>query len=291
MTAKIRGEYWIVDGRVDFADGDVGDQNHEMVALNSVASEHLTAIHNCATDMGLERVPSIASMEDEPLQSAQSLLELVEEKLFSTPDPNNENLPLHRDQNAVRNVLAKKCGIDMETLALIMQDKTSVDPRLYVMKRGGWIAVRDNNAELFGYDQKKRKELADGLDEILEQEGIEEPDEEVEVSVYDHKTKRSFDLTLADLRGESPMRPQTLPNTTYNKPLFVPPEKTGAMPRSMDARTRSMLQTSESVGFREWLLENCGGFLVRRTWPFLSGGDEATPVRPASRRTRRVRRR
>lgn len=291
MTARIRGEYWIVGGRVDFADGDVGDQNHEMVALNSVASEHLAAIHDCAAGMGLERVPSLASMEDEPLQSAQSLLELVEESLFSETEPGNENMPLHRDQNSVRKALAEKCGMDMETLALLMQDRASVDPRLYVMKRDGWIAVRDNNAEMFGYDQRKRKELADGLDEILEQEGVEDPDEDVEVSVYDHKTGRSFDLTLADLKGESSMRPQTLPNTTYNKPLFVPPEKTGAMPRSMDAKTRSALQTSESVGFREWLLENCGGFLVRRTWPSLAGEDEVPRETLASRRSRRARRR
>lgn len=287
MSARIRGEYWIVDGRVDFADGDVGDQNHEMIALNSVASEHLAAIHDCATELGLERIPSLASMEDEPLQSAQSLLELAEERLFSMTDPGDENLPLHRDQNSIRRALAGKCGMDMETLALVMQDKGSVDPRLYVMRREGWIAVRDNNAEMFGYDQRKSKELADGLDEILEQEGVEEPDEEVEVSVYDHKTGRSFDLTLADLKGGSSMRPQTLPNTTYNRPLFVPPEKTGAMPRSMDARTRSMFQTSESVGFKEWLLENCGGFLVRRTWPDLTGGDGELPVRRSYGRRRR----
>ena len=33
---EIKGEYWIYDGNVDFADGDVGDYNHESIAMSHV---------------------------------------------------------------------------------------------------------------------------------------------------------------------------------------------------------------------------------------------------------------
>ena len=31
---RIRGEYWIIDGSATFADGDVGDMNHEGYAID-----------------------------------------------------------------------------------------------------------------------------------------------------------------------------------------------------------------------------------------------------------------
>lgn len=286
MSGKIRGEYWIVDGRADFADGDVGDQNHEMIALNSVAADHLGAIYNYARDVGLDRLPSLASLEDEPLQSCQSLLKLLEGRLGAE----------HGDENRIRQALSAGCEIDPETLSLIMQDRNSVDPRLYVMRRYGWIAVRSNNIEVFGYDQNKRREIVSGVEEILDQEGIEEPDDEIEFSLYDHKTGRSSELTLADMKGENQMRPQTLPTTTYNRPMFVPADRSRPMgsqsPRSLDAITRSAMATSEStMGFRAWMAENCGPFMIRRAWPELVASGMEAPGIQASRRSRRGRRR
>lgn len=50
----IRGEYWITDGYVDFADGDVGDMNHEGKAIQYVASKHVEDVVNIASDLGIE---------------------------------------------------------------------------------------------------------------------------------------------------------------------------------------------------------------------------------------------
>ena len=68
--SAIRGEYWIQDGRVDFADGDTGDKNHEMIAVNHVCSEHIEKIYDCAEELGVGKLPSLASM-DEPTEAAQ----------------------------------------------------------------------------------------------------------------------------------------------------------------------------------------------------------------------------
>lgn len=276
MNARIRGEYWIQDGRVDFADGDIGDKNHEMVALDAIASDHVDELHEYARELGVDAED--LGIHEEPFTTASELISAISHALIERGVASVQ----------VAAEIIKRLGVDAEVYKLL---GGGGDSRLYAMKKYGWIAVRDNNAELFGYDGKKRKELADGMDEILDQEGIEEPDEEVELSVYDHKTGRSFDATLADIKGESSMRPQTLPNTTYNTPLFIPREKTGAMPKAMDARTRSVLQTSEgSLSFRDWLSENCEPLLVRRSWPFLAGGGSEGPSRkPHSKGRRRLR--
>lgn len=295
MTARIRGEYWIQDGWVSFADGDIGDQNHEMVAINHFAGKHVEQLARMADDLGVDISNRHGGKwvldEEHPAGDAEEIrkktIEAVETKQIEW------DLPAGVDaEESVDEYFMKNLEVDEEEYWMIFG---SGDARALVMKREGWIAVRSNNAELFGYEDKK-DELARGLGEILDQEGIEEADDEVEISVFDHKNKRSFDVTLADIKGESQARPHVLPSTTYNKPMFVPPDRNRPMgsesPRRLDARARSMIQTSESgLSFKAWLKENCEPFMIRRSWPFLTGGHEEEPDRPVSRRSRRGRRR
>lgn len=281
MSGKVRGEYWIVDGRADFADGDIGDQNHEMIALNSVAADYLDALVDYMEELGIDTEE--IGIHDEPFTTASELMQTI------------YNALLGRGVASVKvsEWIVKRLGANMEVYKLL---SGGGDARLHVMKHKGWVAVRSNNIELFGYDQEKRRDIVGGIEDILDQEGVEEPDEEIEFNLYDHKTGRSSYLTLADLKGENQMRPQTLPTTTYNRPLFVPADRSKPMgsqsPRSLNAITRSAMTTSESkVGFRQWLLENHGSFMVRRTWPALIASGTEQPKNPICRRSRRVRRR
>lgn len=256
---KIRGEYWIQGGMVDFADGDVGDQNHEMIALNSVAADHLDSLVDYATELNID-TEELGGSDDEPSQAAYHLIQAIYHTL------------LERGVAPVKisEWIIKKLGVNMEVYKLL---GGGGDARLYVMKHDGWIAVRSNNIELFGYDANKKKQISDGIEDILDQEGIEEPDEEIELSVYDHKTNRSFDATLADIKNTSSFaRPQQLPNTTYNKPMFVPPDRSSPMgsqsPKTIGIQQKQAMQTSEGkIGFKKWLDSQTTGFLIRRKWP------------------------
>ena len=282
MSGKVRGEYWIVDGRADFADGDVGDQNHEMIALNSVAADHLDSLVAYATELDID-TEELGGVDDEPSQSVYHLMNSIYHTLLESGVS-----PVKISEHII-----KRLGINMEVYKLL---GGSGDARLYVMRQKGWVAVRSNNIELFGYDQDKRRDIVGGLEDILDQEGVEEPDEEIEFSLYDHKTGRSAYLTLADMRGENQMRPQTLPTTTYNRPLFVPPDRSRPMgsqsPRRLDAMTRSAMATSESTkGFRVWMNENFGSFMIRRSWPELVASGMEPPRHPTSRKNHRARRR
>lgn len=292
----IRGEYWIQDGRVDFADGDAGDKNHEMIAIEHVCSEHLEAIHNYANELGINTA-SLSSLQDEPAETVQSLLELILKTLFIKADPSNPKLPLYKNDVEIWSEIEKNCGLDKESLHVMMsgnyslhrhsRSQTNIDPRLYVMKKEGWIAVRNNNIELFGYNEAKKRNLISGLEEILDQEGVEDPDEEIEFNIYDHKTGRSSEVTLADIKGSGGFRPQQLPNTTYNKPMFVSTDKSQLQPKSMDAKTRSLVQTSEGLDFKAWLKEE----IVRRAWPDMIATGEGQPNRLSWRKDRQRSRR
>ena len=260
---KIRGEYWIQNGQVDFADGDTGDQNHEMIALNSIAYDQIDGLEAVARELGVD-TEELGGRDDEPSQTAYHLLQAIDYTLRDSDIPTDE----------FGRWINKKLGINAETYEMLLGKG---DARLYVMKNEGWMAVRSNNIELFGYDTSKKKQLAEGLDKILEEEGIDDPEEQIEFNLYDHKTNRSSDVTLADIKSASTFaRPQQLPSTTYNKILIPPPKKDQPMgsqsPRTMTAQERQAMNTSESkLGFKQWLGKSRPkGFIVRRTWPYLS---------------------
>jgi hypothetical protein len=182
---EIRGEYWIQNGHVEFADGDTGDSNHEMIANNHVIYQFADNIIALAKETGI------------PTENAYRYGEYDSEVIVDILD----NLEKYLKKDNVMQHL----GCNQEAYAIL---QGGGDSRLYVMKYEGWIAIRSNNIELFGYDEQKRKELVSGLSEILEDEGIDEsvPPEEIEFWFDDHKTNRSHSISLAELEQPITMR-------------------------------------------------------------------------------------
>ena len=50
----IKGEYWIEDGYVQFADGDIGDRNHEGYAIDAIFGQYGDAVADLAEKLGIE---------------------------------------------------------------------------------------------------------------------------------------------------------------------------------------------------------------------------------------------
>ena len=252
--AKIRGEYWIQNGQVDFADGDIGDQNHEMIATNQVAYEFKDEIINIAETMNLD-VSKVERYGDLDIEELGRLLWEIIEKLQEER---------HMTEKQADAYLMHALSCNAEALQVLVGHG---DSRLYAMKYLGWIAVRSNNAELYGYDNTKKRYLHNGLEEILYNEGIDAPEEEVEIALYDHKTNRSNYVTLADL-GNSETVVKTNQNlmTIYNKPIWtgaktekeIKSKKSGWNTAAQKAGIIGPGQdlwrgTSEHFSFSEWL--------------------------------------
>lgn len=217
---KIQGEYWIIDGSAEFADGDLGDKNHEIYALEHVCNKHLDSIYNYAKSIGIKNLPSIYSMEEDCVSSIKSLFVLIQNNFGIHPGGSFANLKNFYSE------VERRCGFDRETTLLMLQ-KNKQDPRVYVMKREGWIAVRNNNIELFGLDQDKSNKLYTGLNDIIDQEtgwsGVDDyeiKEEEIEFNLFDYRTNKSIDITLQEIREKKLFKPNTMPQTTYNRPMY-----------------------------------------------------------------------
>lgn len=268
--SKIRGEYWIQDGWVDFADGDVGDMGHQAIAANYFANKHIDDLINLADNLGVDisnRDGRFVRNEEHPVEDAIGIRRAI---LLSVKNREIEwELPAGvNPADSVDEYLQRSLNINDDEYACIFGHG---DARALVMQQEGWITVRSNNVEVYGFDNQKREYLLRGIDQILEQEEIDDPDENIELSMEDHKTRRSWSTTLAELRNPVGFRAVTLPQTTYNKPLFIPTDRTGPMGsqsgKALDAQARSLLNTSEHVGFAEWFWtvdDPATGKLIRR---------------------------
>jgi hypothetical protein len=209
---KIRGEYWISNGQLQYADGDIGDYNHEYFAIQHIFSEYQSEIENLAENHNIEIDNFYGEVNHENLSE---LLHQIHDVLIE-----KESI----SEKEAWELIRKELGCNEKALAILLGGG---DARLYVMEYENWIAVRSNNVELFGYDLKKQKEIVDGIYDILGEEGEENGSKIIELSFYDHKTKRSWNSTLSDLENPSVVsRPQQMPQTTYNKPLVIPTKDT-----------------------------------------------------------------
>jgi len=130
------------------------------------------------------------------------------------------------------NYIMQHLNIDQECLnTLYHSDNVS----LHMMKHDGWIAVRGHNIELYGWDNNKKSDLKSGMLEIISGENFEDDvaPEEINFSLYDHKSKRSTNVTLADIEGPAlPIRPQQQITTKgHSKFNIQNPDTTENMPQ------------------------------------------------------------
>jgi hypothetical protein len=205
---EIRGEYWINGGHVEFADGDVGDMNHEAIAGQHVLSEFVDNIQDLAKELGINR--NLHRFGEIDAEEVKEALADIHEALHDKIPNINQYMMQHIGCNEAAYDILWGGG----------------DPREYVMEHEGWIAIRGMNIELFGYNEEKRKQLLWGLSEILGDEGIEDdvPAEEIEFWLSDHKTNRSHHTTLAELEQPIALRSNVMVQSV--KKVAIPtPEK------------------------------------------------------------------
>lgn len=242
---NIRGEYWIIDGQVDFADGDIGDQNHESIAINHVHSQFASQVENLAEEIGInantERHGEIDTEE------INKIIDEIYEHFFEQGKMSSKQILYF---------MMQKIGCNEEALNIL---RGGGDARLYVMVHDSWIAVRSNNIEFYGYDTTKQKEIANAIGNILWEEGEEHFNpQEVDLSLYDHRNNKSWNTTLEEL--ENPIitpKLQQLPTTTYNRPLPNPKDeeenKYSNPAKSNLGKMTNWRGASECYKFSNWL--------------------------------------
>ena len=204
----IRGEYWIQDGYVDFADGDIGDKNHEGIAIDSIFSQFADEVDDLSQEFKLNK--SANRYGDVDIESVSEILTQIYEKL-------TESKTRRMSGAQADAYIMKYLGCNGEALRILTGGSGA---REYVMEHMGWIAVRGHNIELYGYNVQKQSQIAEGVRDIIDQEGYDSENlnpEEIELWIEDNKTRKTWSVTLADLeQPEVVARPSQSPNTSQN---------------------------------------------------------------------------
>ena len=188
-TIEITGEYWIDDGNVQYADGDIGDYNHEALAVQHVCHQFIDQLRDLAEELGVELDRNSNGHYDDENPDTESVIREIKSHLEQTKmegDP-DQYIQSHIKANNDAYPILNGGG----------------DAKDYVMIHDDWIAVRGHDAELYGWDNNKRSSLASGIGDILDQEGHHEEldPEQISFYIHDHKTGKAFDATLAEIEA------------------------------------------------------------------------------------------
>ena len=163
--AEIRGEWWIIDGRSSFADGDIGEMNHEAYVINYVASKYAydEFIHDDWVDWDgfkkkLAKEEYDKELTDNEWKKYQKIIDV--------------------------NKLAKNA---LTELGMTEQEINIVEGREDAREYGielGWKRIRGNNIETWNLTENDLKQIADGIYDI---ENEIKDEEEFDIDVRSNK--------------------------------------------------------------------------------------------------------
>lgn len=176
----IRGEYWIIDGQPTFADGNISDYNHESIAEEYVLEQ-----------LNLEQLAKKLKINTKA-STLNDIFHLIINKL------------IEKNINPI-----KYLNIEEKLYKAIYTGNIYN----YVIEHDNWIAVRENNIELFDF-LKNKQNLIKGIENILDEEDILTDD--IELYIYDFKNNKAFSTTLEDIKNQSLSR---IDNPTHNKDI------------------------------------------------------------------------
>lgn len=147
---RLRGEWWIVNGNAQFADGDVGDMGHEAQALRSITQD---------------LVEQLGIRDDGETILLGELSDQIEDVVEPTDD--------ETVQEATVRWLKENGTEDAEELVGMAWDGGG-DVREYMSRTAGWKRVAGNTVETYQLTDSDLSDIHSGLMDILEEEGVDD---------------------------------------------------------------------------------------------------------------------
>lgn len=167
MITTIRGEYWFDErGDTMYADGDVGDMNHEAYVIQRCTGQ---VISHFDLSFDLDEV-SLESFESAILEHIISELDIEDEDEKEEAVFEIENDPA----NAIIKYLVDNNFETPEdaTDLVLMGYGSSTDAREYAIKKWNWARVHRDSIEVNKLDRETLKNVAKGIDSVLSEESI-----------------------------------------------------------------------------------------------------------------------
>jgi len=190
-TLPIRGEYWFDEsGNAQYADGDVGDMNHEAYVIQLCEGE-LAGYFNINLDL-----KTISDVEDD-------IVEAIKDEVGDSWGE-IENDPA--DAMIKYLVTFFKMPENKASDLVLTAYGSNKDAREYAIKNWNWIRVHGANIEVNKLNKETLKNVARGINDALEQEGEMYEDDsweragqtEYHISTY---TGKRYTITLDDMEA------------------------------------------------------------------------------------------
>lgn len=192
------GEYWIeADGSVAYADGDVGDVNHENYVLERVQRD---IISDAESHFDVKTKYGRRYSDDEYMDwdgFVRSLAEAyLENKIEENPSAREQlEEEYENDPDAFSAAAFKEMGVNEELLAVA---SGGIDPKTYAMQRWGWKIFRDGHITTWTFRLTDLEAIATGIYEICY--GMNERQlNRYTFSISVYSNRKEFSLTYAQM--------------------------------------------------------------------------------------------
>jgi hypothetical protein len=178
VTSKIRGEYWITDSGSEYADGDIGTDNHELIAEDYI----LNQVDN---DMGEDEewgrntyenannffVDAYSDPEHPDRHLIQEFMD-HKEKIGDDDWGELSDYLVWKNTKDITDPQEKQAKKDW-VLHMLSGRR---DPRKHVIQHHGWIRVEGPRMEVWDLDPQTRQRLTNELEEIYYEQSGDETD-------------------------------------------------------------------------------------------------------------------
>ncbi len=234
------GEY-IYDGYTLIgADGDISDMGHEAHIMQAICGTYAEELVDIAENL-IEK----SEIPEDLLRELEVNKMKVERNIRQEDyDPDN----IYSLYDSIKDIKSQLVSNPKLTEAM---QALHGDSRKYGCKYLGYIIIRQNNFEVWEFNQETAKKVVNAAYDIAQDMDVldvldENELKEQELEVYSYKTNQSRSYTLGELEEGQILKTATAPTTKAS--VYIPQPS-----RTQDWQRR---YTSESFSFKTWLAES-----------------------------------
>lgn len=155
----LRGEWWLIDSSLTFADGDIGDQNHEGVVFDYLYDE----FRELLIAAGLMDLAQQLTRESEPTRLRTEICDWAD-------SDQRRKLLTNEETDDVYAYICSKLQWPRERMTLLTSN--DADLRHYGICTLGWTRIAANRVQTWRLDEQKLRTIVQALEEIADEEAI-----------------------------------------------------------------------------------------------------------------------
>ena len=243
----LQGEYWFdASGDTMYADGDIGDMNHEAYVLQRLQSDLLSHfdIH-----------------PDEYYGEFDHYENEIKEHILDDSESGVTEEDLYDDWYTAMITYLNNKGVENAEEVVQLGTYGPKDARLYAIQNWGWSRVHGNSIEVNRLTPDQLKLVARGINNALEQEGNHhEEDAELRMSQAEYNistyTGKRFKITLEDMEKGNVQGLERADIGTNTSPATQQLRKVELGNSDPFYRDRGLVGDSYMPSFKEFYNEN-----------------------------------